>query len=113
MKMNLKLRLQNKVTLVAIATDLVHIFYKIIDIAQLLLSHSFVPQDMVMEVVQLVIGVLVLIGIVVDPTTAGAGDTAQVMKYTAPVESDAHRKMMLMPSDTATADVDKERGIEA
>ena len=86
MKMNLKLRLQNKVTLVAIATDLVHIFYKIIDIAQLLLSHNFVPQDMVMEVVQLVIGVLVLIGIVVDPTTKGIDDSARAMTYEKPAD---------------------------
>jgi phi LC3 family holin len=84
MKMNLKLRLQNKVTLVAIATDLVHIFYKIIDIAQLLLSHNFVPQDMVIEVVQLAIGVFVLLGIVVDPTTKGIDDSARALTYNAP-----------------------------
>jgi phi LC3 family holin len=86
MKMNLKLRLQNKITLVAITTDLVHIFYKIIDIAQLLLSHSFVPQDMVMDVVQLVIGVFVLLGIVVDPTTKGIKDSDQAMTYEKPAD---------------------------
>ena len=35
MKINLKLRLKNKVILVAIITNLVHIVYKLIDIIQL------------------------------------------------------------------------------
>ncbi|WP_281671997.1 phage holin [Pseudoramibacter alactolyticus] len=86
MKINLKLRLKNKVILVAIITNLVHIVYKLIDIIQLLLSHNFVPQDMVMDVVQLVIGVFVLLGIVVDPTTKGIKDSDQAMTYEKPAD---------------------------
>lgn len=92
MKINLKLRLKNKVILVAIITNLVHIVYKLIDITQLLLSHNFVPQDMVMNVAQLAIDVLVLIGIVVDPTTEGAGDSTQALGYDCPAPTAPTRK---------------------
>lgn len=92
MKINLKLRLKNKVILVAIITNLVHIVYKLIDITQLLLSHTFVPQDMVMNVAQLAIDVLVLIGIVVDPTTEGAGDSTQALGYDYPAPTAPTRK---------------------
>jgi phi LC3 family holin len=41
---------------------------------------------MVMEVVQLVIGVFVLLGIVVDPTTKGIDDSARAMTYEKPAD---------------------------
>ena len=41
-------------------------------------------QAQLLAVVDAVFGVLIVIGVVVDPTTKGVGDTKQVMAYTEP-----------------------------
>lgn len=110
MKMNLKLRLKNKTTLAALIAAAVAFIYQILGIIGVVPA---VAQNDVLQAVGIILNLLAALGIITDPTTAGVGDTAQAMKYTAPVESNAHRKMMLMPSDIATADVDKEQGVEA
>ena len=45
-----------------------------------------------MNVAQLAIDVLVLIGIVVDPTTEGAGDSTQALGYDYPAPTAPTRK---------------------
>ena len=83
MQINWKLRLKNKVTLTAIVLGVVGIAYKIL--AMLGIVPPISENDMV-EVVLLVIELLVLLGVVVDPTTAGVGDSQLVMNYDKPRE---------------------------
>lgn len=83
MQINWKLRLKNKVTLTAIVLGVVGIAYKIL--AMLGIVPPISENDMV-EVVLLVIELLVLLGVVVDPTTAGVGDSQQAMNYDKPRE---------------------------
>ena len=83
MQINWKLRLKNKVTLSAIALGVVGIAYKIL--AMLGISLPILENEVV-EVVMLVIELLVLLGVVVDPTTAGVGDSQQAMNYDKPRE---------------------------
>jgi phi LC3 family holin len=83
MQINWKLRLKNKVTLTAIVLGVVGIAYKIL--AMLGIVPPISENDMV-EVVLLVIELLVLLGVVVDPTTAGVGDSQQAMSYDKPRE---------------------------
>ena len=45
-----------------------------------------ISENEVVEVVLLVIELLVLLGVVVDPTTAGVGDSQQAMSYDKPRE---------------------------
>ena len=45
-----------------------------------------ISENEVVEVVMLVIELLVLMGVVVDPTTAGASDSQQAMGYDKPRE---------------------------
>lgn len=40
--------------------------------------------DKLLEAVNAVFGVLVILGIVIDPTTAGTGDSKQALTYSAP-----------------------------
>ena len=74
MKINWKLRFKNKTTLAAIAaTDIL--------LAQQL---GFELPDNVSEVVNTALTLLVLLGVVSDPTTAGLSDSEQALDYTEP-----------------------------
>ena len=79
-KINWKLRLQNKVTLLAILGDIVAIIFSIINLVQ---TKEFTYES-VMHIISLVVEVLVLLGIVVDPTTSGMKDSIQAQGYEAP-----------------------------
>lgn len=83
MQINWKLRLKNKVTLTAIVLGVVGIAYKVLAMLGIVPPIS---ENEVVEVVMLVIEMLVLLGVVVDPTTVGAGDSQQVMSFDKPRE---------------------------
>lgn len=71
---NLKLRLQNKVTLVAILG------------AVFLMAQQFgfeIPQN-IQNGVNTFIYILVLLGVVNDPTTSGLSDSARALEYKEP-----------------------------
>ena len=74
MKINWKLRFKNKATLAAIAAT-------VILLAQQL---GFKLPDNVSDVVNTALTLLVLLGIVSDPTTQGLGDSERAMTYTEP-----------------------------
>ncbi len=80
-KINLLLRLQNKVTLVALLTALIALGY------QLLGLFGVVPrinQNEFTSVVVMAVNILVMLGIVVDPTTKGIGDSVEALGYNQP-----------------------------
>lgn len=83
MQINWKLRLKNKVTLTAIILGVVGIVYKILAMLGVVPPIS---ENEVVEIVLLVVELLVLLGVVVDPTTAGASDSQQAMGYDKPKE---------------------------
>lgn len=81
MKLNWKLRLQNKTTLVALIGAAVALIY------QLLGAFGVIPgiaESKVIEIVGLAVNVLTLLGIVVDPTTKGVEDSERAMTYEKP-----------------------------
>lgn len=78
---NWKLRIQNKVTLVSLITLIVAIVYQILNMVGVIPS---IDQQAVLDVLCRCVDVLALLGIVVDPTTAGASDSAQAMGYDEP-----------------------------
>ena len=71
---NWKLRFQNKATLLAIAST-------VILLAQQL---GFKLPDNIADVVNTFLTLLVLLGVINDPTTAGVGDSAKALGYTEP-----------------------------
>ena len=81
MKINWKLRLQNKTTLLAIAAAGIALVYQILGLIGVVPA---VSQDAVMQTASMVINLLVLLGIVVDPTTAGTSDSEQALGYDEP-----------------------------
>ena len=81
MKINWKVRLQNKTWLLAMAAALLAFVYQLLG---LLGITPAVSQDQIAQLVGLAINVLVALGVVVDPTTSGMGDSAQAMTYEKP-----------------------------
>ena len=80
-KINWKLRLKNKVTLTAIIVAVIAFVYEILD---LLGITPAIPQESIVNVVKMVVYVLTILGIVVDPTTEGAGDSKRALEYEVP-----------------------------
>lgn len=78
---NWKLRAQNKVTLITLGTTVITLLYQIL--ALLGITPSISQSDAI-DTVIVVIELLAVLGIIVDPTTSGIGDTAQAMTYTEP-----------------------------
>ena len=73
---NFKLRLQNKATLVALIS------------AALLMLQQFglnVPHN-IQDAVNTFVSILVILGIVTDPTTKGIGDSERALNYVKPLD---------------------------
>ena len=81
MNINWKLRVLNKPTLVALVATIVAFVYQVLGIFGVVPAIS---QDMVITGAGIVINILVAIGVVVDPTTAGFKDTERAMAYEKP-----------------------------
>ena len=84
-KINWKLRLKNKATLVALCVIALTVVYQMLGWCGITPG---VTQDAVQNVIELIVKALVLLGVVVDPTTAGAGDSTQALGYDAPASDD-------------------------
>lgn len=81
MKVNMKLRWQNKATLTAIVLGIIALVYQVLGLIGIVPA---VSQSDAVTTAGMLINVLVLVGIVVDPTTGGVGDSEQAMTYDKP-----------------------------
>ena len=81
MKLNWKVRFKNKVWLGSFLSLIVGFVY-----SMLVLFDVFpeVTQSLVLQLVNQVLTFLGLIGVIVDPTTAGIGDSERAMSYVEP-----------------------------
>lgn len=79
--MNIKLRLKNKTTLIAIVAATVAFLYQIAGILGIVPPIS---QEALMQGLGAIINLLAILGILVDPTTAGVKDSARAMSYERP-----------------------------
>ena len=81
MKINWKVRLRNKVWLAAMIALIVSFVY---DLLAMLEVVPPVAEDKVMSIAELVLALLTGVGVLIDPTTAGAGDSDRAMLYDEP-----------------------------
>ena len=84
MRINLKLRLKNKTTLITLLITLATALYKALE---LLNVTPAIPYKEVENIIYVVVGILAALGIVVDPTTKGVGDSDRAMTYASPSDS--------------------------
>jgi phi LC3 family holin len=81
MKINWKVRFKNKTWLLSFITLIVSFVYSVIDM--LGITPTFL-QESVMKVVNEFLMLLGLLGVVVDPTTEGIGDSKRALSYDEP-----------------------------
>ncbi|MBQ7001384.1 MAG: phage holin [Oscillospiraceae bacterium] len=81
MNINWKLRFQNKTTLVAIILQAVTLLYGVLALFGITPG---VGQEEITNVLYILVELLCLLGIVVDPTTKGVGDSENALMYTQP-----------------------------
>ena len=71
---NWKLRFQNKATLLAIASTVILLIQQL----------GFKLPDNISDIVNTFLTLLVLLGVINDPTTAGVGDSSNALTYAEP-----------------------------
>ena len=78
MKINWKARFKNKAFLITFITLIITFVYQILGLFGVVPS---VSEDTVTNLIMIVINFMANLGIVVDPTTPGAGDSDRAMTY--------------------------------
>lgn len=81
MEINWLLRLKNKATLAALIPVVLGFVYQVAAILGIAVP---VTQDAITQVLLLALNALVALGVVVDPTTQGVGDSKRALAYTEP-----------------------------
>lgn len=81
MKINWKVRLKNKTWLLAFAGAIVAFVYQILGMLGVVAP---IAEDNVTQVIGLLVNLLVALGIVQDPTTAGMSDSSEALTYSEP-----------------------------
>ncbi|MBQ8556300.1 MAG: phage holin [Clostridia bacterium] len=78
MNINWKVRLRNRPWLAAMLSLLVTFVYDVLAMADIVPPMT---EDWVMSLCQTVLTLLTGLGVVIDPTTEGAGDSQRAMEY--------------------------------
>ena len=81
MKLNWKVRFKNKVWLGSFLSLIVGFVYSMLALFDVFPE---VTQSLVLQMLNQVLTFLGLIGVIVDPTTAGIGDSDRAMSYSQP-----------------------------
>lgn len=81
MKINWAVRFRNKTFLASLLALVVAFAF---DLLGLLGTAPAVTEDAAMNAIDAVLTVLGMLGVLIDPTTAGVGDSKQAMAYTEP-----------------------------
>ena len=103
MNINWKLRLKNKVTVASITALTVSFVYNVLDVAGIV---PRVDQNAVLQGLEYVIDVLSFLGIVVDPTTTGVGDSNLAMQRAYPSDANLDLTVCENPISDDNEEVD-------
>ena len=81
MKINWKVRFQNKVWVLAFISALVAFLYQLLSLCGVTPK---IAEDTLLQLAGMLVNLRVMLGVVVDPTTAGANDSDRAMTYDKP-----------------------------
>ena len=81
MKINWKVRFQNKVWVLAFISALLAFLYQMLSLFGVTPK---IAEDTLLQLAGMLVNLLVMLGVVVDPTTAGANDSDRAMTYDKP-----------------------------
>ena len=87
MKLNWKVRFKNKIWLGSFLSLIVSFVYSMLGLFDIFPD---VTRNNVIEILNQVLTFLGLIGVLVDPTTAGLGDSERALGYEEPWDDDEH-----------------------
>lgn len=79
--MNFKVRFRNKVFVVTFTAAVLAFVYQVLSMFGIVPG---VTQDQLMQVITMLSDILVMVGVLVDPTTSGIGDSSRAMTYDEP-----------------------------
>ncbi len=85
MKINWKVRLKNPVFWVTVIPAAVACIYTVLGAVGIVPA---VAKDDIIQYATMAVTALTALGVLVDPTTAGFGDSARAMAYDSPADSD-------------------------
>ena len=88
MKLNWKVRFKNKVWLGSFLSLIVGFIYSMLSLFDIFPE---VTQSLVLQLINQVLTFLGLIGVIVDPTTAGLGDSDRAMSYAVPWDDNVEK----------------------
>lgn len=91
MNINWKLRLQNPATLTALIAALVAFVYQVLSVLGITTT---IDQSFFVQLGGVIITLLVSMGIIVDPTTAGLDDSSRALEYDATYKDKAEKNEM-------------------
>ena len=86
MKINWKVRLKNPVFWLTVIPAVITFVYTVLGAVGVVPSLS---EDVVVNIITALISALTTIGVLVDPTTKGVGDSTRAMGYDAPNDDSA------------------------
>lgn len=81
MKINWKIRFKNKTWLLTFIAAVLTLVYRALNIAGIT---PHIAQEQLVELATMLVGILVLLGVVIDPTTKGGSDSELAMTYKKP-----------------------------
>ena len=81
MRINWKVRFKNKTWLITFLLAILAFIYQILNMFDIVPA---VTQDMATQLIAAIVNILVALGVVIDPTTAGASDSQQALTYNEP-----------------------------
>lgn len=84
MKINWKVRLQNKTWLLAFLGAIVTFIYQLLGMLGVVPAIS---EDLATQVIGIAVNLLVALGIVQDPTTVGISDSSRALDYNSPADN--------------------------
>ena len=87
MKINWKVRFKNKVWLGSFLSLIISFAYSMLGLFDIF---PVVTRNNVVEILNQILTFLGLIGVIVDPTTAGIGDSERAMGYEEPWDDNEH-----------------------
>ena len=86
MKINFKVRAKNPVFWLTVIPAIITFVYTLLGAFDVVPAIS---QDMVVNIITAIISALTTIGVLVDPTTKGVGDSERALEYDAPNDGSA------------------------
>ncbi len=78
MKINIKQRLKNKTFVITMLTLIIAFVYQVLALFEVVPRFS---EDTITSAVMIIVNILGALGILVDPTTEGIGDSARALTY--------------------------------